>query len=181
MLALAGMETAGLVELITSAQEFHRRLAEFERAVSDEILRHLDQNATWTLRVGDYEVKAPSPTAGTESYPPDALETELAGLIEEGVISDSAATKACQRRLVLELAVPWSASHRDLAKTVKDAIEIEVAGVPVKVLKAEPGTRPVAAGISALRKVAGTSEALDRAKVLQPQGARKTTVKRREG
>lgn len=180
ILDLSGEPTDSLVELIAGAQELHRRLADFEREVGDVLLEHLDRSACWTLRVGEYEVKAPSPTAGVEAYPPDLLEGELASLIAQGIITTDAASKACHRRLTLELNVPWSADHRDLARQVKDAAGIDIAGVPVKVRSAEPKTRPVQAGINALRKIPGALDALDRAKVEQPPPSRKATVKRRE-
>jgi hypothetical protein len=174
-----------LAGFLVVSGEVRSRLAEFESAVNEAVLAKLDQNAQWTMHL---EVKgrqvtltAPSPTAGTTSYPEDLLEPELRSLVDDATISSDAAAKALNRRVVLELSVPWDADPREIARKVKQALSIEVAGVTVQVERAESRVTPVASAIAALRKVPGTADALDAAKREQPQGKRRVTVKLKGG
>jgi hypothetical protein len=168
-----------LAEFTTHCQQVKQEIGDAERVVSDELLDRLDKSASWTQRAGLYELKAPSPTAGTETYPPDMLRDVLARLVDAGTISEEAAKNALQRRLVLELDVPWQADPAVLATAVKGAITIQVADVVVGVVKAEAATRVSTAGIKAVRKVPGTTDALDAAKLTQPAGARRVKVTRK--
>lgn len=182
LLDLATLDTESVAELAVEMQEHRAQLAGFERALSDTLVAHLDRSALWTQRVGDptgprqLEIKAPSPEAGA-SYPADTLVPALRSLIRAGVITPEAASKACVRQLTLGLAVPWDADLSELAETVKGAIDIQIAGVAVDVVAAEPVERPVQAGIKALCKIPGAAEELDRVKVTVPQGARRASVK----
>jgi hypothetical protein len=179
LLSVRDASTEQLAEFTTNCQQVKQEIGDAERVVSDELLDRLDKSASWTQRVGSYELKAPSPTAGTETYPPDMLRDALVRLVDAGTISVDAASKALQRRLVLELDVPWQADPASLATTVKEAITIQVADVIVNVVKAEAATRVSAVGIKAVRKVPGTSDALDAAKRTQPPAARRVKVTRR--
>jgi hypothetical protein len=181
VLDLATASTGQLARVIAELEETRRRLAEFERTVEDVLVEHMDREAMFTLHVDDgdshYEVKAPSATAGNTVYPEDLLRAELDGLIAAGTITPDAASRALHRRLILELGCPWDASPSDLARQVKEALSIEVAGVSVKVERAEAKVTPVASAINALRKIPGSIDALDRARHEQPPGKRRVTVK----
>lgn len=182
LLAIRTAETEQLAEWRTSVDEARDALAEAEAMVSDEIVRRLDRRAEWTLRVGDpkdrqYEIKAPSPTAGTETYPPDLLRAELNNLVGLDVISEEAAQGALKRQLLLTLSVPWDADLHALVEQLKGAVGIQVAGVEVDVVSVDASERPVASGINKLRKIPSAGEVLDRAKVEQPSGRRRATVK----
>jgi hypothetical protein len=182
LLAIQTAETEQLAEWRTSVDEARDALAEAEAMVNDELIRRLDRRAEWTLRVGDpkdrqWEIKAPSPTAGTETYPPDLLRAELNNLVELDVISVEAAQGALKRQLLLTLSVPWDAELQVLVTELKGAMGIRIGGVEVDAISADASERPVASGIDKLRKVPGASEALDRAKVEQPAGRRRAAVK----
>jgi hypothetical protein len=187
ILDLSSESVERLAELTVDLQKDRENIAAFDQALSDALLAHLDRSALWTQRVGDptgdvqYELKAPSPTAGTESYRLDLLHDALSLLIDAGVISETAASGAMQRRLVLELDVPWRADLPNMAAAVKDAIGITVADIEVKVARAEPSCQPSVAGIKALRKIPGAGAALDEALVAQdpPRRRVKVTVKTR--
>lgn len=174
-------ETTRLAQFVTDLGRLRKELAEAESIVSDELVSRLDRDACWTAHVADgenvWEIKAPSPTAGTTVYPEDVLETELESLVQEGLISPDAAAKALHRRIILELRVPWDADPREIAREVKEALSIEIAGVQVMVDRSDARITPVASGISALRKVPGTTTALDNAKREQPPGTRRASVK----
>ena len=183
LLDLSSESLEQLADRDRELQAHRGRLDEFAEALSDALLAHLDSAAEWTQRVGDptggfqYEIKAASPTAGTEGYLEDVLEEKLQALIAAETVKPSAASKALKRHLLLTLAVPWTADLEDLARAVGDPeAVIEVNGVTVEVVKAEASRRTVAAGINALRKVPGTSEALDAAKVYRPAPPRKARV-----
>jgi hypothetical protein len=181
VLDLSTASTGQLARVISELGYTRQRLAEFERTIEDALLGHMDREAMFTLHVDDgdshFEVKAPSPTAGTTVYPVNILEVELDGLVQAGTITPDAASRALHRRLILELGCPWDADPRDLARQVKEALSIEVGGVTVRVERAEAKVTPVASAIAALRKVGGTIDALEKAKRDQPPGKRKVTVK----
>lgn len=186
VIAIADASTEDLARFMANQQDLRGELSDAEAAVSAELVSRLDAGATWTLRVGDpkdvqYEITAPSPTAGTEQYPAALLEPKLAGLIAKGTITTGAASKACKRQLTVTFDVPWTGDPRELAGSVQvPGTQITIGGVEVSVAKAEASVKPVAAGIGALRKVPGTAEALDAVKHISPQGQRraKVTVKR---
>jgi hypothetical protein len=173
--------TEVLAGFVTNLQALRKELADAESLVSDELVDRLDRNVSWTLRVsskdGAWEIKAPSPTAGTTVYPEDMLETALEDLVDDGMITPEAAAKALHRRIVLELGVPWDADPREMARKVKEAISIDVAGIQVNVERSEARITPVASSINALRKVPGTIDALDKAQREQPPTKRRATVK----
>lgn len=179
VLSVRDASTEQLAEFTINCQEVKQEIADAERVVSDELLDRLDRSASWTQRAGAYELKASSPTAGTETYPSDMLRDALVQLVKKGTITEDAAQNALQRRLMLELLVPWRADPAVLAATVKAALLIEIANVPVGVIKAETTTRVSAAGIKAIRKVPGTTEALDAAKLTQPAATRRVKITRR--
>jgi hypothetical protein len=174
-------ETVRLAQFVTNLGQLRKELAEAERIISDELVSRLDRDACWTAHVADgenaWEIKAPSPTAGTTVYPEDLLETELETLVQDGLISRDAAAKALHRRIILELGVPWDADPREIARKIKEALSIEVADVQVNVERVEARITTVTSGINALRKVPGTSDALDKAKRTQAVATRRATVK----
>jgi hypothetical protein len=181
---LVSAPTERVAELATNMADVRAQIGEVEQAISMELVTRLDRSATWTLRVGDptraqWEITAPSPAAGTEAYPPDALVAALDDLLAGGVITVQAASKACKRQVVLTVDVSWGADPDELAGTLKAATGVDIAGVPVDVVKAEPSTRPVATGIAALRKIPGTAALLDEAKVTQPPPPRRAKVVRK--
>jgi hypothetical protein len=79
-------ETAELLSLVKEAR------AQVDR----EVLRRMDEEATWTARVGSFELRAPSPEAGMTYHDADALEEALDDLVERGLVSEQAATAALE-------------------------------------------------------------------------------------
>jgi hypothetical protein len=175
--------TEELAAVDAGLQDTQVQIGEAKGAISDELVARLDRSAAWTLLVGDptgdrqFEIKAPSPAAGADVYAPDLLREALNELVDADTISEEAAAKALQRRLVLELSVPWDADLSALAETVKDAVGIQIAGVEVDVVHSASAARVVAAGVKALQKIPGMSGVLSRARVDQPPAARRATVK----
>lgn len=171
-----------LAQYVTNVQAIREDLAAAEKVVSDELVARMDRDAKWTLHVGDpkvqvWEITAPSPTAGTEVYPPDMLETELRQLVERGTITVDAADAALKRIVTVKLGVPLSASLSETAQHVKQMMSFHAGDVTLKVLGADHSATAVKAGINALGKVPGTGAALARAKRTDPGGARRARVK----
>jgi hypothetical protein len=178
--AAASTERLGL--FCADLADHRERLADAERLVSEELVARLDRQALWTLRVGDptgprqFEIKAPSPDAGTEAYDPRLLEVELKTLLERNIIVEEAARAALERTLTITVAVPLDADLDAMEKAVRNAAGIEVAGVAVEPKSAVAGRSPKLGAISKLRKVAGTGAALDRAKLVPSPPARRAKV-----
>lgn len=172
-----------LAEFCTNLQDLRGELADAEGLVHRELVARLDRNASWTLRVGDpageaqWEITAPSPAAGTESYPVDLLEPELRALVERGTITVDAAQGALQRTLTITVAPEWETDLDRLLEIIKASDDVRIAGEPVTILAGNADRRSRAAGIKSLRKVPGTGAALDRARLTTPVGQRKPKVK----
>lgn len=178
--------TERLAQAISDIGDARDRLRELEALVGGELLTRLDRDACWTLRVGDptgdvqYEMKAPSPEAGTESYPEHELEPVLRLLLDAGSISTDAATSALKRSLAVEFSVPWDAAPEEIADGLEGAT-IQIAGHEVMVLSVKPQRKAVKAGIIKLRKIPGVAEYVDEAKRTEtPERKVKVTAIRRE-
>lgn len=169
-----------LAEFTTNIQQVREQLGEMELVASDEWIARLDRNAEWTLRVGDpkdrmWEIKASSPTAGSETYPPDMLEQELRALVARDTITEAAAAKALKRQAIVTLDIPLGLGLKETTDGLR-ALTFDLEGIPLPVAGVDSRQSSVIAGINALRKVNGTSSALNRAKVTQPVGARRARV-----
>lgn len=184
VIAVRAADIEELAAYMDTASQIHRDIGEAERVVNDELLRRLDADLTWTQTVGtgaagyQFELKANSPSAGTTDYPPDELEQELTGLVKHGIISEAGAEKALRRRLKLTIEVPWKADLGAIVTQLKRATSIQIAGFDVTVKECEPERKSIAAGINALRKIAGAVQALDRAQRTKDAPARKVKVTR---
>jgi hypothetical protein len=185
LLAVRDANTETLAAFMVHQQQLRGELADAEAIVNNALLERLDRGAVWTVRVGDpttlqYELSAPSPTAGTDSYPPDALETELRALVERGTITPHAAGKALKRQVTLVLDVPLNLPLKETAEGLK-RVTISLGENVLPVVKVDYAASAVKAGIAALRKVSGTVAALDRTKVTATPSRRvKVVVKERE-
>jgi hypothetical protein len=180
---LIDLDTAETVELascMTDLQEVREQLKEIESAVSDALIERMDKAAQWTVRVGDptdrqWEIKASSPTAGSETYPPDLLERELHALVARDTITEAAAAKALKRQAVVTLDIPLGLDLKETTDGLRE-LSFDLEGVRLPVAGVDSRRSTVMAGISALRKVSGTGAGLDRAKIVQPVGARRAKV-----
>jgi hypothetical protein len=167
-----------------TVDELIAELNDGRAVVSEELVRRLDRDASWTQRVPDprapdaaqFEITAPSPQAGSTTYPEADLEAELKGLIARGTISEDGATQALERTVELKLRIPWSADPDAMIDALKRAEEITVAGVAVKVVKAEAKCKTRLPGVAKLLKVPGTAAALARARRTDPVTNRRARV-----
>lgn len=187
IISLPDAATDRLAELSTNLDDVQQALNDARAVVSDELVARLDRDAQWTARVGDptdrqWEIKAPSPTAGATIYPPDVLEQELRALVDRGVVTPAAAGKALRRQITLTLDIPLELPLKDTAAALAN-ITIRTADTELPIVKADHSMSVVAAGVNALRKVPGTNAALDRAKHVEPPGRRraKVTLKAKDG
>lgn len=91
-LRLAQMDE--LAEFVDLTRELQSIAAEARNIASGELVRRLDHEGRWTWRDEHYEVRAPSPEAGTVSYDLDRLRDALSQLVAADVVSRDAARSA---------------------------------------------------------------------------------------
>lgn len=77
-------------------REYEAKVKAVRDAVADELRRRLDRGAMWTRRVNGYKITAPSPQPVTE-YDAGELRDALSMLVAEGLIDQSAASRALKR------------------------------------------------------------------------------------
>jgi hypothetical protein len=184
ILTVADATTEQLAQFVTNQRQVRDDLSDAEAAVSAELVARLDANAQWTLRVGDptdvqWEITAPSPTAGSESYPPDMLEVELLDLVEAGTITPYAAAKALKRQVTLKLDVPLNLPLKGTADSLAQ-LTLKLGENELPITGCDYSASASKTGINALSKVPGVKDALDRARVTQPVGTRKAKVTLKE-
>lgn len=171
---------AELAVFIDNLSELRAELAEAEAIVSGELLARLDRSASWTrrVRVGDreFEIKAPSPDAGTEAYDASLLERELRKLVERRTIDEDGAVQALDRTLTLTVRVPLGVELDQLVEAIKYEPEPKLGDQPVAVVSVAASRSVKLGGVAKLRKVDGTGAALDRAKMTKPAPARRAKV-----
>lgn len=168
-----------------NAAQLRGELTDAEAVVSAELVRRLDRRGEWTWRVGDpkagvqYEIKAPSPTAGTTTVDRDRLRDELRRLLEEDAIEPELAEAALKRTVTITATVPTDADLDELARRL-GALEA-IADVPVRAVKVDTAETAVVAGVNRLKK-AGHGGVVDDVTVETTAPARKAKVtpKRRE-
>lgn len=171
-----------LARMNDHAQELKDELALTQSMISAELVRRLDRSGEWTRRVTDvdtglrWEIKAPSPTAGTVAYRPDVLRDELRALLERDVIDVAAAENALARTISIVARAPFHADLAEIVRALRGA-QIEIAGVPCTVETADSAEKVAANGVKALAKVPGTGAAIKRATVKVDPGERKAKIK----
>lgn len=166
-------------------QEQQGYLAAVQRAIELELLRRLDKSGAWTKRVGDpqevqYEITAPSPTAGTVSYDLATLRSGLLELLERDEIDEEAASAALTRTIAIEATVPTGIDLGLLVEKLEGVTEI--AGIPVRDPKIGKSEKIPKAGIKRLTAMGGDAAKLvEKAKTILPAGSRrvKITAKRK--
>lgn len=102
VLPLTGAATDRLARFLDDTKELESILAETKALVSGELLRRMDQEASWTLRAGDYELRGQSPEAGATYYEPVELEEALRRLRRQGQITKEAAKAALSYEVAIE-------------------------------------------------------------------------------
>lgn len=128
-----------LAAAFDQVRDLERQLAEARRVIGDELIRRMDRAASWTLRVGDFKVSAPSPEPKIE-FDVESLRAVLADLVAEGVISSEAAAGALRpevtykpsvrginavRKLGLEVAARLDGCAVEKPKDRRVRVEIE--------------------------------------------------------
>lgn len=169
-----------LAELADAITSMRSQLAEDERLVNLELLDRLDRQGKWTLRVGDpdddvqWELTAPSKTAGTTGYDADKLRGYLVEAIEAGAI-DSALARAALRRSVSIVA--YVDPGADLGALVESIEGLAAIGdVPVHDVKVSVTEAAADAGVKRLTK-AGFGRIVDDVTVQRPAPPRRVKIK----
>lgn len=162
-----------IVAAVESAERIVTDLRSLRETAAVELTRRLDKSGSWTRRVEVdgivYEIKASSPTAGTESYPADELAPVLLALIEDDVIDGDAASAALEYVVTVKLtATSKSEADEIVAQARADARVASVDAIP-KVKKS---------GITALTKIPGAAERVEAVKrVDEPAPAERRPAK----
>lgn len=85
-----------LARLLQDVRDAESMLREAKRVVGDELLRRMDQAASWTIRLeGGLTVKSSSPAA-VEQFDAPELHDDLMALVDEGVLTVEAADAAVE-------------------------------------------------------------------------------------
>jgi hypothetical protein len=92
VLDLATTPTDQLAAAINLTRETEVDLRTFKRRVADELLDRMDREATWTVRLGGFEVSGDGP--GRTDIDGRRLYEELQGLVMEARITEHAAREA---------------------------------------------------------------------------------------
>ncbi len=189
LLAAAGIHDVSesdVVELAAfteNAAELRRIADEAQGIVGDELVRRLDMNGRWTLRDGEFEIRAASPEAGTTAYDHEPLVAAVTALVADGVISQTAADAALAP-VKPPAEVPWPLLYRAVEALCGElgmAEDAALADELERLLDHEPATtyRQQHAGIKALLKIPGAREAVAACQVTAVPPRRKATVKRK--
>jgi hypothetical protein len=110
--------TEQLAEWLDQTKEWEARLRDAKRLAQGELLRRLDANARWTDLVGEFEIRAPSPSPKVV-YDNDELAKTLTDLVAEGLITEEAKDAA------LELATYWKPKIGGIKKLLKLGGEVK--------------------------------------------------------
>jgi|GEM_PF-6028510 len=102
VLPLSDATTDRLARFLDDSRELESILSETKALVSDELLRRMDRDASWTVRAGGYELRGQSPEAGATYYEPLELEQVLRRLRRQGLITKEAAKAALAYEVAVE-------------------------------------------------------------------------------
>lgn len=172
---LASATDADVVDYIEQANAAREQIDAFKARASTELIERMDRSGEWTRRVkvGEttYEIKAPSPTAGTESYDEEALIEAVKRLRREGVIDASAVGKTVRHIVTVEFVTGSEVEANKITEQAK---------ADVRATEVKHETKIAKTGINALSKIPGAAEAVEACKrVSEPKSAaeRRATVK----
>lgn len=174
-LELANATDEQLIDFVEACEDAANFAKELKSRASTEFVERLDRSGEWTRRVkignDTYEIKAPSPTAGTESFDDEAVIAAVHQLVEQNVIDESAAGKTVRHAVTVTF----------VTGSEKEAAEIESeAKRDHRYPNVERSKTIAKTGINALLKIPGARESIEACKrVSEPKSAaeRKATVK----
>ena len=94
VIQLAEATTTRLAALIDDSRDLESRVREMKRAVTGELCRRLDDEATLSVRLGGWKVTAQNPEV--TAYDGPALFDALHALVDQDIITLAAAEKAVE-------------------------------------------------------------------------------------
>lgn len=103
-LVIAEATTDTLAMFLDNVRDTERAFRDQKKAVTYEVLRRMDAEASWTARVGDYELKGDGPGDRTE-YDAKGLYEALGEYVESGVITEAARSAAVERTYAYKASV----------------------------------------------------------------------------
>lgn len=172
---LASASDAAIVDYLEAVQIAADQLTGFKAQASTELVTRLDKSGEWTRRVDvrgtTFEIKAASPTAGTENYNEEQVIEAVSRLVADGVIDQSAAGKTVRHIVTVQ----FTTGDPEVA----DEIEGE-AKKDIRYPSVEREKKVAKTGINALLKIPAAKEAIEACKVTsEPKSAaeRRASVK----
>lgn len=117
-----------LGEALDDIRDIEQQFRSAKRAISAAVLERMDFDSRYTYREGPFELRGDGP--GRVEYDGAALAHVLAQLVDEGLISEDAATGACE---VVQTYKPKVAGIKNLLKRggrIAEAIEATAQDVP---------------------------------------------------
>ena len=139
LIDLREASTDRLARFLDEAAELVSLVNEAKAQVDREVLRRMDAEASWTARLGAFELQAPSPEAGMTYYDPEALEDALDGLVERGLVCEQAAAAALQ----VETTVERTPKRRGIGALLRLGGEVAEAVAACERRREEPSRRSV--------------------------------------
>lgn len=154
---LAEAEAERVAAFVIAMQGVRELIADAEQVALGELLHRLDKRGEWTLRLGNpegtvqYEVTAPSPTAGTTGVSIPVLREGLLALLAEDVIDRELAESALVRTVTFKASVPTDC---DLEKLRERLLGIStMAGIPLANVEVVTSETATLGGIAKLKKI----------------------------
>lgn len=92
--------TEALAHWLSEARELDRLMRIEKQRITDELLARMDREASYTLRVGDLEIKGDGPKPPVE-YEAEALRDALQEYVDAEVITAEALERAVERQPII--------------------------------------------------------------------------------
>jgi hypothetical protein len=177
-LAVADASDEEIADALTRIiPEISASLDEAVAITNRELVARLDRSGRWTRRVGavedgvQFEIRCPSPTAGTAGWDLTTLQAVLDELIAEEVIDIEAAANALEHTVTAVYRVPDPEVSGRL---------IECLGADERVVKLTHDRKVKDAGVGGLSKIPGVAERLREAELRREPAPRRASIKRIE-
>ena len=92
---LATATTDALAAYLANVRDLEHTLREQKKAAQGEVLRRMDSEATWTVRVGDWKLTGASP-APKVVYDAEGLQADLQQLAADDLVAPAAVDRAVE-------------------------------------------------------------------------------------
>ncbi len=119
---LAQAPTDTIAAYLANVRDLERQIREQKKLAAEEVIRRMDEQAVWTVRVGDWKLSAPSPAPATV-YDAAGLLADLEQLQADDLVAPAAVQRAVERIETLRVVPAGVKALEKLGGAVADAIE----------------------------------------------------------